>query len=84
MKSKLLSQVRVLLDLALLALLGYCTVIVLVRRWVWQQVPSQIGMGLVYAILLVNGWLIWRMARSLRARLAPSETPAASTKTEKS
>jgi hypothetical protein len=35
-------------------LLSFWTISILFRRWVWDQVPSQISPFLVYALVLLN------------------------------
>jgi len=67
MKSKLLSGVH----LTALGVVLYCTIKVLLRRWFWGQIPTQIPAALVYAVLAVNSWLLWSRTRPyLRAARA--------------
>jgi len=55
------------------ALLAWLTAEILVRRWVWHQVPTQVPTGVVYATVAVNVgvlmWMVWR-ARAGQARAA--------------
>jgi TRAP-type C4-dicarboxylate transport system permease small subunit len=51
--------------------LGWLTLEILFRRWVWNQVPTQVSGAWVYATILLNGgvltWLVLRPGS--RARL---------------
>ena len=50
------------LEALFLFLLTFLTVEILVRRLFWHQIPTQIGPGLVYALVVLNIALIsWRV-----------------------
>jgi hypothetical protein len=38
-----------------IALLTYFSAEILWRRWIWQQIPTQVSAALVYSVLAVNG-----------------------------
>jgi TRAP-type C4-dicarboxylate transport system permease small subunit len=47
-------------SIAFLALLTWGTALILVRRWAWGQVPTQVPAYIVYATVLLNAFLIAR------------------------
>lgn len=53
------SKFQILLIVCLL----FLSIEILVRRWVWHQIPSQISSVVVYGILLVN--LIFIVTRKI-------------------
>ncbi len=39
--------------------LAYYSVEILIRRWVWHQIPSQVPSVWVWTILILNGVVVW-------------------------
>lgn len=54
-----------LFDLVFSLSLLFLSAEILVRRWVWDQIPSQIGRGFVYALLIVNAFYLYRYGKRL-------------------
>lgn len=46
-----------------IACLGWLTAEILVRRWVVGQIPTQWPVVMVYSVLLLNSYVLWRLIR---------------------
>ena len=44
--------------------LVYLSVEILFRRWFWDQLPTQVSSPLVYAVILANAMLVFKLFRS--------------------
>lgn len=51
-------------------LILYFTLEILVRRWVWGQVPTQVATWIVYATVALNGVVLWRYRHQLLSALS--------------
>jgi hypothetical protein len=63
---------RLLLDSLLAMAILALSLEILLRRWLWQQLPTQLGRGAVYALLAVNAVLVASVAATARRQLARS------------
>jgi hypothetical protein len=61
---------RLLLDSLLAAAILALSVEILLRRWLWQQLPTQLGAGAVYALLAVNAVLVASVVATVKRKLA--------------
>jgi len=52
-------------------LLTYFSLEILVRRWLWSQIPTQGSTVFVYGLLASNGWVVVQLLASQRR--APSK-----------
>ena len=57
---KLNLPIKVILKMLYVSMLLYLSLEILFRRFIWKQIPTQISAFTVYAILLLNGFVIYR------------------------
>lgn len=65
---------RLLLDSLLAVAILALSLEILLRRWLWQQLPTQLGAGAVYGVLAVNACLVTSVAATLKRRLGRAST----------
>lgn len=65
---------RLLLDSLLAVAILALSLEILLRRWLWQQLPTQLGSVAVYALLAVNAVLVASVAATARRQVARSES----------
>lgn len=54
------------------ALILFLSLEIIVRRWVWEQVPTPIGATPTYALLAFNAAVLWLLARRVKRSWASS------------